>query len=88
MEAVVTPIPESLNNIAGGPPKSQVIGTWNPQKGLHLSHKSMFERRKNLTQVTVVNSVLTWAPLSIVEGESQLLQSGIIITIVTIDAFI
>ena len=66
---------------------SQVIGTWSPQKGLNLSHKSMFERRNNLTGVTVINTVLTWAPLSIVDGESQLLQSGITLTILNLAPF-
>ena len=67
------------NQIAGGPPKLLITGTWSPQYGLNVSHKSMFERRKNLTGITITDTVLPWPPISIVEEDDQgeMYQSGI-----------
>ena len=68
--------------IKGGLPRFQVIGMWSPYVGIELfHHRNMFERRKNLTGVTIVNTVLPWIPLSVVEdnGDSDIYQSGNII---------
>ena len=65
-------------NLAGHP-RSQVMGMWTSDLGLEFfHHKSMFERRKNLTGITVVNTVLPWVPLSIVDEDVNLnvYQSG------------
>ena len=55
------------------------MGRWTSDLGLELfNHKSMYERRKNMTGITLVNTVLPWAPLSIVEedGNSNINLSG------------
>ena len=64
--------------ILGGRPKSQVIGNWAPQFGLRLSQWNMFERRKNLTGLTVINTVLPWPPVTIIEEDAvgSISQSG------------
>lgn len=54
-------------------------GSWTAQSGLDVSHKSMFERRKNLSGITITDSVLPWPPITIVEKDTQgdLYQTGI-----------
>ena len=71
------------SQITGGPPKLLIAGTWSPQYGLNVSHKSMFERRKNLTGITITDTVLPWPPISIVDEDDQgeLYQSGITCTL-------
>ena len=64
----------------GGPLRSQVIGSWSIQDGLTVSQKSMFERRKDLSGVTVINTVLPWVPISVIEEDdvTGMRQSGIL----------
>ena len=62
-----------------GHPRAQFIGMWNQDLGLELfNHMSMFERRQNLSGITIVNTVLSWVPLSTVEkdGNSNIYQTG------------
>ena len=64
--------------IKGGPPRSQVIGSWSIQDGLMVTQGNMFERRKNLSGVTVINTVLPWVPISVIEEDgSGFRQSGL-----------
>ena len=63
--------------MVGGNVKSQTIGTWAPNIGLQLHETNMYERRSNLTGVTLVNSVLPWVTITIVEEiGGELRQSG------------
>ena len=63
--------------MVGGNVKSQTIGAWAPKTGLKLHEKNMYERRSNLTGVTLVNSVLPWVTITIVEDiGGELRQSG------------
>ena len=53
-----------------GHPRSQIMGRWTSDLGLELfNHKSMYERRKNMSGITLGNTVLPWAPLSIVKED-------------------
>ena len=65
-------------NLAGNP-RSQVMGMWTSDLGLEFfHHKSMFERRKNLSGITITDTVLPWPPITIVEKDAQgeLYQTG------------
>ena len=66
--------------LKGGPLRSQVIGSWSIQDGLKVNQKNMFERRKDLSGVTVINTVLPWVPISVIEEDdvNGMSQSGII----------
>ena len=57
--------------IPGGKPKTQVIGAWLRTLGLQMPQWNMFERRKNLTGVTIVNTILPWPPITIVEEDNE-----------------
>ena len=41
------------------------MGTWEAGKGLEVSQPQMFERRKDLSGVTIVNTLLPWNPICI-----------------------
>ena len=64
--------------ITGGHPRLITTGSWAKQSGLVVSHESMFERRKNLSGITIIDSVLPWPPITIVENDNQgeLYQTG------------
>ena len=72
MEALITTL------ITGGPPRFLITGSWTLQSGLDVSYKSMFERRKNLSGITITDTVLPWPPITIVEKDAQgeLYQTG------------
>ena len=57
---------------------SQVIGSWDTHLGVTISQSNIFERRKNLTGVEVINTVLPWPPVTIVEEDEDgtLYQTG------------
>ena len=60
----------SLSVELEGNPRSQIMGRWTSYLGLELfNHKSMYERRKNMSGITLGNTVLPWAPLSIVKED-------------------
>jgi hypothetical protein len=72
-------------HIPGGPIKFQQIGTWSDSAGLAVPHPVMFDRRTDLSGVTLVNTVLTWAPVSIVKSENDTrVVSGLIMGLVEI----
>jgi hypothetical protein len=50
----------------GGPHRIQNVGTWTRRKGLVVSQHRVCERRTNLIGVTLINMVLSWAPISFV----------------------
>ena len=63
--------------MVGGNVKSQTIGTWAPNISLQLHETNMYEWRSNLTGVTMINSVLPWVTITIVEEiGGELRQSG------------
>ena len=66
------------STILGGYPKLLNVGTWTVEHGLEIPTKSVYERRKNLTGVTLITSVNSWSPVSILEEDvnSELHQSG------------
>ena len=41
------------------------MGTWEAGKGLEVSQPQMFERRKDLSGVTITNTLLPWNPICI-----------------------
>ena len=41
------------------------MGTWEAGKGLEVSQPQMFERRKDLSGVTIINTLLPWNPICI-----------------------
>ena len=41
------------------------MGTWDKAKGLEVSQPQMFERRKDLSGVTITNTLLPWTPICI-----------------------
>ena len=41
------------------------MGTWDKAKGLEVSQPQMFERRKDLSGVTIINTLLPWRPICI-----------------------
>ena len=49
----------------GGPRRSQLVGTWKAGKGLEVPQPQMFERRKDLSGVTIINTLLPWNPICI-----------------------
>ena len=65
-------------DITGGKILNQVIGKWLPNLGLQLPELNMFERRNNLTGVTIINTVLPWPPLTVVgkDNDGRLYHSG------------
>ncbi len=44
--------------------KRNNFGTWTPEKGLIVPQPSTWERRKNLTGITLINTVLEWNPMN------------------------
>ena len=41
------------------------MGTWETRKGLEVPQPQMFERRKDLSGVTIINTLLPWNPICI-----------------------
>jgi hypothetical protein len=60
----------------GGEQINQNVGTWTSLRGLVVPQSRVFERRKSLTGVTLINVVLPWAPISLVHvGENGTITS-------------
>ena len=60
------------------------MGTWNKSVGLAVSQPQMFERRKDLSGVTIINTLLPWNPICIMhEWENGTLYdaSGLFLSI-------
>ena len=51
--------------IIGGPRKKQHVGMWSKSVGLEVTQPQMFERRKDLSGVTIINTLLPWTPICI-----------------------
>ncbi len=46
--------------IKGGPPHSNILGTWDRTAGLHVKNQVVWERRKDMGGATVTVSALPW----------------------------
>ena len=54
-----------IYSIIGGPSKRQHVEMWSKSEGLEVTQPQMFERRKDLSGVTIVNTLLPWTPICI-----------------------
>ena len=54
-----------------GPTRTQKVGTWSKGNGLLVPEPQIYERRKNLTGVTLRNTVIEWNPLVLLAKDSE-----------------
>ncbi len=50
--------------VKDGPLRSQLVGAWSIQGGLTVPEPQIYERRRNLTGVTLINGLLNWYPIT------------------------
>ncbi len=87
-------VDHSINLISGSAPKMSFVGQWLPPSGgvnssingrLTVSQPNVFERRQDLSGVTLRNCVLPWAPISylIDNPDGTLSTTGLFMNVLT-----
>ena len=66
-----------MSAFLGAHKKISRVGTWS-EGGMDIHTKNVYERRRNLTGVTLITSVNSWSPVSILKEDdnSEIHQSG------------
>ncbi len=54
-----------------GPPRIQSVGTWSRSAGLEVPKPQMYERRSNMSGVTLINGVTHFYPMTILSWEGE-----------------
>ena len=72
--------------ILGGRHRTQTVGKWTRNASFLVPQPNIYERRKDLSGVTLENSILPWDPVMIIkkQGNGKLILDGFMFSVFNI----
>ena len=69
--------------VLGGRHRTQTVGKWTRNASFLVPQPNIYERRKDLSGVTLKNSILPWEPVMIIkdQGNDKLILDGFMFSI-------